>query len=472
MQEVRISDVTMKQSVKSADFTLTFKEKLELSKLLDRLGVSVIEIEGIEQTKIDSLRIKSIAANVKNGILAVPVNHSRESVAATWNALKEARRPRLQVAAPVSSVQMEYIFGKKPAAVLESIRETITACREYTDDVEFIADDATRSDSAFLYQAVSAAIECGVKTVTVCDTAGAMLPDEFTAFLDALYENVPALRDISLGISCSDELSMADACAIAAVRHGATEIKAASYRINNISLPNVSRVLSAKGDANGVYCSVRTTEMNRIIRQIEWMCQTDRSNSSPFDNGVQEDTSELRLSCHDEMPAVLKAVEKLGYDLSEEDGIKVWEAFQRIASRKESVSYKELDAIVASAAMQVPPAYKVESFVVNTGNNISAMAHMKLVRDDKVYEGVSLGDGCIDAVFLSIEQIIGKHYELDDFQIQAVTEGREAMGQTIVKLRSNGKLYSGRGISTDIVSASVHAYINALNKIVYEEEEV
>ena len=121
--------------------------------------------------------------------------------------------------------------------------------------------------------------------------------------------------------------------------------------------------------------------------------------------------------------------------------------------------------------MQVPPAYKVDSFVVNTGNNISAMAHMKLIRDDKVYEGVSLGDGCIDAVFLSIEQIIGKHYELDDFQIQAVTEGREAMGQTVVKLRSNGKLYSGRGISTDIVGASVHAYINALNKIVYEEEE-
>ena len=471
MQEVRISDVTMKQANSTANFTLTFKEKLELSKLLDRLGASVIEIEGIEHTKIDSLRIKSIAANVKNGILAVPVQHSRESVETTWNALKEARHPRLQVAAPVSSVQMEYIFGKKPAAVLQSIRETVAACKEYTNDVEFIADDATRSDAAFLYDAVSAAIEAGAETITLCDTAGAMLPDEFTAFLDALYENVPAMKNVSLGISCSDELSMADACAIAAVRHGATEIKAASYRINTVSLPNVCRVLAAKGDATNVYCSVRMTEMNRIIRQIEWMCQTDRSKASPFDHGVQEESGEMMLSCHDEMPAVLKMVEKLGYDLSEEDGIKVWEAFQRIAARKEQVSSKELDAIVASAAMQVPPAYKVDSFVVNTGNNISAMAHMKLIRDDKVYEGVSLGDGCIDAVFLSIEQIIGKHYELDDFQIQAVTEGREAMGQTVVKLRSNGKLYSGRGISTDIVGASVHAYINALNKIVYEEEE-
>lgn len=470
MQEIRISDITMKQT-NSAAFSLTFKEKLELSKLLDRLGAAVIEIEGIEQLKIDSLRIKSVAANVKNGILAVPVKHSRESVENTWNAVKEARHPRLQVCAPVSSVQMEYIFGKKPAAVLESIRQTISMCREYTDDVEFIADDATRSDSAFLYQAISVAIESGVKTVTVCDTAGAMLPDEFTAFLDALYENVPLLKNVSLGISCSNTLSMADACAIAAVHHGATEIKAASYRIDTVSLPNVAKVLAAKGDAAEIYCTVHMTELRRIVRQIEWMCQTDRSKSSPFDNGVQEENASPALSCHDEMSAVIAAVKKLGYDLSDEDNMKVWEAFQRISARKEQVSSKELDAIVASAAMQVPPAYKVESFVVNTGNDITAMAHMKLSRDNRIYEGVSLGDGCIDAVFLSIEQIIGKHYELDDFQIQAVTEGREAMGQTVVKLRSNGRLYSGRGISTDIVSASVHAYINALNKIVYEEEE-
>ena len=471
MQEVRISDITMKQAKSSTEHALTFKEKLELSKLLDRLGVSVIEIEGIEQMKIDSLRIKSIAANVKNGILAVPVHHSRESVEATWNALKEARRPRLQVAAPVSSVQMEYIFGKKPAAVLKSISETVAACCEYTSDVEFIAEDATRSDASFLYQAITAAIEAGAKTVTVCDTAGAMLPDEFTAFVDSIYENVPSLKEVSLGISCSDALSMADASAIAAVRHGATEVKAASYRVDTVSLPNISRVLAAKGEDNGVFCSVRTTEMNRIIRQIEWMYETDRSKSSPFDNGVRQDDEEMMLSCHEELPAIIKAGEKLGYDLSEEDNIKVFEAFKRIAERKDQISYKELDAIIASVAMQVPAAYKVESFVVNTGNNITAMAHMKLSRDGNVYEGVSLGDGCIDAAFLSIEQIIGKHYELDDFQIQAITEGREAMGQTIVKLRSNGKLYSGRGISTDIVGASVHAYINALNKIVYEEEE-
>jgi 2-isopropylmalate synthase len=211
--------------------------------------------------------------------------------------------------------------------------------------------------------------------------------------------------------------------------------------------------------------------MKRITGQIAWMCQTGRSKNSPFDNGVQEDDGSLYLTAHDDLSTVMKMASRLGYDLSEEDGVRVFNAFQVIAAKKEKVGAKELDAIVASAAMQVPPTYTLNSYVVTSGNTISATAHLKLHKHDKVMEGVSIGDGPIDAAFLAIEQITGQHYELDDFQIQAVTEGREAMGQTIVRLRSGGKLYSGRGISTDIVCASIKAYLNALNKIVYEEEE-
>ena len=470
MNQIRISDVTMKQTGK--EISLSFKEKIELSKLLDKLGVSVIELEPIAQPRIDALRIKSIAAAVKDSILAVPVALNADSVAATWNALKEAKKARLQVCAPVSPVQMEYLFHKKPEAMLTSIRETLAECLKYCADVEFIADDATRSDTTFLYDAVRAAIEAGAKTVTVCDTAGSMLPNEFTAFIRALYANVPELKEVTLGISCSDNLSMADSCAIAAIRYGAGEIKAAAYRQNLISLPNVAKVLKAKGDVYNVSCAVRTTELKRITDQIAWMCQTGRSKNSPFDNGVQDEDGNLYLTSHDDLSAVMKVVAQLGYDLSEEDGKHVYDAFLAIASRKERVGAKELDAIVASAAMQVPPTYVLESYVVNSGNTISATAHLKLHKQDKMLQGVSIGDGPIDAAFLAVEQITGQHYELDDFQIQAVTEGREAMGQTVVKLRSGGKVYSGRGISTDIVGASIRAYINALNKIVYEEESV
>lgn len=470
MKQIRISDVTMKQT--GADISLSFREKIELSKLLDKLGVTVIELEPLVQAKIDALRIKSVAAAVKNSILAVPVALDPENVRLTWNALKEAKKPRLQVCAPVSSVQMEYLFHKKPEAMIRAVCQTIADCCALCSDVEFVADDATRSDPAFLYEIIAAAIKAGAKTVTVCDTAGTMLPNEFTAFIRELYAGVSALNDVILGISCSDNLSMADSCAFGAIRYGAGEVKAASYRLNMVSLPNVAKVLAAKGDFYNATCSVRTTEMKRITGQIARMCQTGRKKSSPFDNGVQDDDGSLYLTGHDDLGAVMKMALHLGYDLSEEDGAKVFEAFRAIAQKKDKVSAKELDAIVASAAMQVPPTYVMESYVVTSGNTISATAHLKLHKHSKVLEGVSIGDGPIDAAFLAVEQITGQHYELDDFQIQAVTEGREAMGQTVVKLRANGKVYSGRGISTDIVGASIQAYINALNKIVYEEDNV
>ena len=178
--------------------------------------------------------------------------------------------------------------------------------------------------------------------------------------------------------------------------------------------------------------------------------------------------SEFFLNVYDDLESVRKASVSLGYDLSEDDLAKVFESFRGIADKKE-VSARELEVIIASVALQVPPTYRLVSYVINSGNVINATSHIVLEKAGKALDGLCAGDGPIDASFLSIEQIVGTHYELDDFQIQAVTEGREAMGSAVVKLRSGGKLYSGRGISTDIIGASIHAYINALNKIVYEE---
>ena len=470
MKKIRISDVTMKQAVQ--DVSLSFKEKIELAKLLDKLDVSVIELEGIQNVKIDSLRIKSISSAVQQSIVAVPVQLDAQSVQTVWNALQTAKHPRLQVCAPVSSVQMEYLYHKKPDAMMRGVRDTVAACKALCADVEFVADDATRSDPAFLAQIVSGAVEEGATTVTLCDTAGTMMPEEFAAFIKALYQAVPALETVCVGVSCSNELSMADACVIAAVCQGAGEIKAAAYPVNTASLANVSRIISARGDSFQAACSVRVTQLSRIVNQITWMCQNGRSKNSPFDSSVHDEDAGIYLTAHDDLSGVMKAVQRMGYDLSEEDGVKVFEAFQAIAAKKEKVSARELDAIVASAAMQVPATYQLDTYVITAGNTISATAHLKLRKQDTVMEGVCIGDGPIDAAFRAIESIIGCHYELDDFQIQAVTEGREAMGQTVVKLRSGGKLYSGKGISTDIVGASIQAYISALNKIVYEEETV
>ncbi len=470
MKQIKISDVTMKHTADG--FSLSFREKIELAKLLDSLGTSVIELEGVGESRTDALRVKSIASAVKNSTLAVPVALNGENIETVWNALKGAKHPRLQVCAPVSSVQMEYLYHKKPEVVMNDIKESIFACKNLCGDVEFVADDATRSDGAFLSGVITTAINAGATTVTVCDSAGTMLPNEFADFIENLINTTPALKEVDLGVNLSDEMFLADACAIAAVEKGATEIKAAAYRQGSASLANVAKILNTRSATMGVTTNISVAQLGRSIQQITLMCETERKKTSPFDSGVRNEDEGVYLTVHDDADSVLKAVTALGYDLSEEDAPKVMEAFRRIAAKKEQVSVRELDAIVASAAMQVPPTYQLETFVINSGNTISSTAHMKLKKNGQILEGVCIGDGPIDAAFLAIESITGRHYELDDFQLKAVTEGREAMGQTIVRLRSGGKLYSGRGISTDIVCAGINAYLSALNKIVYEEEEI
>ena len=465
MKQIRISDVTMKAKA----VTLSFREKIELAKLLDSLGVSVIELEGIDSSRSDALRIKSVAAAVKESTVAVPVKLEEENIEAVWNALKLAKKPRLQVCAPISSVQMEYLYHKKAETMLEAVCQAVRSCKRRCTEVEFVADDATRAEPAFVKRIITAAIEAGATTVTVCDAAGSMLPDEFADFVKTVRETVGDTA--CLGVSCSNALALADASAVAAVGVGAGEIKAAAFNVDTCDLSNVAKILAARADTLDAGCSLRTAQLSRIVGQIAWMCQTERKKTSPFDSGVRTEEAGIWLTAHDSMEAVLQAVEQLGYELSEEDRVKVFDAFQAIAEKKEKVGIRELDAIVAAAAMQVPSAYQLDTYVINAGNTIASSAHMRLRRGEELLEGVCLGDGPIDAAFLAIESITGHHYELDDFQIQAVTEGREAMGQTIVRLRSNGKLYSGRGISTDIVCASIHAYLSALNKIVYEEEE-
>lgn len=469
MEKLSIADITLKQAAKSAEYSLSFREKIEIAKLLDKANVSVIELPAITKETTDVLLIKSIASCVKNSVIAVPVNLAEQDIERVAEALKVANKARIQVIVPTSTVQMEYICKKKPPMVLEMIKELVSKAKESGYDVEFVADDATRSEADFLYKAIDTAVSSGASTVTLCDTAGTMLADEISTFVDDAYTAVPAIETVAVGIQCSDEVNMSCACCISAIKSGVKEIKVSSINgKESAALEPVCKAIRIHSDELKVETGIRMTEFGRITKQIDWIANSKRSKTSPFDFGVSSADNDFVLNEHDDITEVSKAVKSLGYDLSQDDISKVYEAFKRISGKK-TVGAKELDAIVASAAMQVPTTYFIESYVINSGNVISATANITLRKNDEKISGLSNGDGPIDAAFLAIEQIIGRHYELDDFQIQSVTEGREAMGSAIVKLRSDGKLYSGKGISTDIIGASIRAYLNAVNKIVYEE---
>lgn len=482
MRDIRISDETMKRAAATKELALSFKEKLELAKLLDGLKVSVIEIEGIEKSKADMLRIKSVASIVRNSTLAVPVKIDGSDVDEVWRAMAEAAHPRLQVQIATSPARMEYVHQMKAPDVLAAVAQTIKACSEHTSDVEFIAEDATRTDGEYLKEVIGTAIEAGATTVTVCDDAGIMLPAEFVGLISNLLGSIPAFSEdassgaasarTALGIRCSNELFMAVSTSIAGIAEGAAEVKTTSYPLGETELPKLVKALSVKGDAYDVNCPVNTTVLQRTMSQVERICNPAANKASHFASLSSDDTtSDIVLSASDSQEAVAEAVAKLGYDLSAEDIALVYEAFQRIATKKESVDARELDVIVASAAMQVPSTYKLDRYTINSGNSIKATASIRMLVGEETVEKVAMGDGPIDAAFAAIDLIVGQAFELDDWQMQSVTEGQEAMGECVVKLNSDGKIFSGRGISTDIIGSSIRAYINALNKVVYEKEE-
>ena len=466
MRTVQIADITLRQT--GGDRALSFKERVEIARTLDRLQVDAVELPPILDGRAGALSNKTIASVVSSARLSAAAGLTEESVELTWESVRGARKPGLHILLPASPVQMEYMCHKKGPAMLELARALVGRARYFTEQVEFSALDATRAEPEFLHQLLSAALEAGASAVTVCDSAGIMTPGECAGFIRSLYEAVPGLEKVLLGVELSDGLHMASACAAAALDAGAGLVKTAIAPMDAPTTEHFAAYLSARGESRGLRWNLRTTELSRAAAQLRWLLQSQRSSGSPFDSGVDDGAPAVCLTAGDDIGEMVKVVRHLGYDLTEEDNARVYESFQRIAAKKHFVSARELDAIVASTAMQVPSTYRIINYVITCGNMTSAMANLTLEKDGEKQQGVCAGDGPIDAAFLAIEQIIGHHYELADYQIQTVTEGREAMGSALVKLRSNGKLYSGNGISTDVIGASIRAYINALNKIVYE----
>ncbi len=470
MTNIAISDITLREEGKQGGYSLSFKEKIEVAKTLDKLNVDVIETAPVKNGKTDILYLHSVAPLIKNSILSCPVGFDEASVKEAYEAIKTAKKPRLHVMMPVSTVQMEYICGKKPKAMLEVMETVVKCAKALCDDVEVSLMDATRAEKAFLCQMAQKAIDCGATVITLCDSAGEMLPAEFEEFLSGIFEEVPKMKEVKASVECSNSLSMALACALSCICHGVTQIKTSVISKDYPALSAISRVFREKGDSLGITANINMAVLDKSVSKIKLM-GGGGSGNSPFGGAIGiSEGEEILLSAESDIKAVKMGVKKLGYDLSDEDMSRVYEEFLQLSKNKK-VGSKELDAIVASVAMQVVPTYKLISYVINNGNVISPTAHIVLDKKGEIMQGICIGDGPVDAAFLAIEQITGHHFELDDFQIQSVTEGRSAMGSSIVKLRHNGKPYSGKGISTDIIGASINAYINALNKICFEEDE-
>ena len=468
MRKIAIADATLRFGEMSRS-ALGFKEKIEIVKQLDRLCVDVLETSLLLNGKTDILLLHSLLPLVENRVISCPVKLDVESVRQAWSAIGKARHPRLNLQVPVSTVQMEYCCHQKPQAVLDSLAALAAEIKRCGAELEVSFLDATRAEMDFLVTAVNTAVENGAEIITLCDSAGQMFAGDLAEFLQEVKANVPALENVVLSVECSNILHMAPACAVVCIEHGVGQIKTAIGSRDLLSLASLADILRSKAGTLGVASSLNLSCCDKIVGQILDILN-GKNSEVPSALTLPSGAADWKLGSADDMAAINQAVKKLGYELSADDLSKVYEEFKRLAQKKD-LGARDLDAIVAAVAMQVPPTYKLQSFVINSGNIISSMAHVVLLRGEEEVQGFSMGDGPIDAAFLSIENIVGRHFELDDFHINAVTEGREAVGSSVVRLRCNGKLYSGKGVSTDIIGAGIRAYVDALNKICHEENE-
>ncbi len=462
MKNITISDITLKKLSQDREAALLFREKTAVAVCADGIGANVIELAPIKNPREDAIICKTISQNVKNAIIAVPVGFDKESVATAWDCIKEAKKPRLQIELPASTVLMEYTYHIKSEKMLTKIAELVKAAKELCEDVEFSALDATRADIDFLVSAAKEAAANGATAITVCDDAGVSIPEEIAAITERLKSEV----NIPVYVQVSDRVNMAVASAVAAIKAGADGIKCAMAGKNVLLTGELADALGICAKQIGAETTLQNVKIHASIDDM-----LAKINHTAYEAaGEVSEKSKILLDSDSTIAQVAQAARVLGYELTDSDCGNVHKALMQVCEKKDAVGAKELEALIASSAMQAPSTYHLESYTTNSSNLASSMSQVTLKCNGEIINGVSIGDGPIDSAFRAIEQCIGYHYELDDFQVQSVTEGKEALGSALVRLRNNGKLYSGNGISTDIVAASIRAYINALNKIVFEEE--
>jgi len=468
MINIKIADISLRESEQSDAARLSFKEKLETAKLLEKLRIDVIETSSVGDSPADAVFIRTLASSLENSTISVQVDLDRHNVDTVWGALSKAKKPRLNVVVPTSTVQMEYRKHLNMNTVPQLVSEITAYCAGLCPDVEFTAVDSTRSEPDFLAGVLKAAIIAGAGTITLCDSVGELLPDELTQFISSVYASVPELSEKTLSLHLRDNLGLASASALAGIKSGARQIKVSSgIETGNLSLEQFLSVVNIRGETLGIGSNLNTTALNRTCMQLAALagssgaCRvfTDRSENRIEASELGEEADIDTLRNH---------ITALGYDVTDDDLSHIYTQFKDIARNKKVVT-RDIEALIAETAGQSAPVYKLRNFVINSGSSIVATAFVEIEKSGALSTALSSGDGPIDAAIKAAEQIFGVHYDLEEFQIQAVTAGREATGDALIKLRHAGKLYSGRGVSTDVVGASIRAYLSAVNKIIHDQ---
>jgi 2-isopropylmalate synthase len=496
MDQVRIFDTTLRDGEQSPGINLNVKEKLEIAEQLARLGVDIIEAGFPQTSPGDFEAVKAVAEQVKGPTIAALARAHPMDIDRAWEALQNAPKPRIHVFLSTSDIHRKYMLNATEEEIVAQAVEGVRRAKGYVEDVEFSPQDATRTEWDYLCQIVEATIDAGATTINIPDTVGYTLPEEFSEMLRFVYERVPRLRDVILSVHCHNDLGLAVANSIAAVKEGARQVEVAvngiGERAGNCSLEEVVMILRTRRDLLEVETGINTRELARTSRLVSLLTgyQVQRNKAIVGENafahesgihqhGVLQDRltyeiieaedigvegGRIVLGKHSGRHAFAKTLEEMGFQLGGEELNRAFTRFKELVDRKIQITDKDLEAIVADEIQAVEEVYKLESLQVAGGTHLAPTATVRIARDGQSVTESAMGDGMVDAAFGAIKRATGVDVDLRSFNIAAVTEGSEALGDVTVQVEIEGDRYTGRGISTDIVEASARAFLNAINR--------
>jgi len=505
MDRVIIFDTTLRDGEQAAGGRMNIEEKLEIARQLELLGVDVIEAGFPISSPSDFEAVRTIAQEVRKPAICALARALPQDIDRAWEAIKGAEHPRIHTFLSASDIHLVYQLKKSREEIIEMARSMVARAKKYVADVEFSPMDASRTEPDYLYQILREAIAAGATTVNIPDTVGYAIPTEFGRLIEGITQNVPNIDQAVISVHCHNDLGLAVANSLEAIKHGARQVECTingiGERAGNASLEEIVMALKTRNDFFGLTTEIDTTQIYKTSRRVSevtgFVVQPNKAivgdNAFRHQSGIHQDgvikmavtyeimdprtvgipASSLVMGKLSGRHALKEHLAELGYSLSDEDLRRVFTAFKELADKKKEVTDKDIESLVAEDKRTVTEFYHLDRLQVTCGDRGIPTASIRLIAPDgEAKADAALGTGPVDAVYQAINRIVGVPNKLTEFTVKSVTEGIDAIGEVLIRIESEGITYTGRGADTDIITASAKAYMNALNRLLSAKKVV
>ena len=498
MDRVIIFDTTLRDGEQAAGGTLNIQEKLEIARQLEKMGVDVIEAGFPISSPGDFEAVKLIAKEIRTPVICGLARAHPDDIDRAWEAVKEAKNPRIHIFLSASDIHLVHQLKKSREQVLDTSREMVARAKKYLDNIEFSPMDASRAEPEYIYQILEAVIDAGATTVNIPDTVGYAIPDEFGNLIEGILKNVPNIERAVVSAHCHNDLGLAVANSLEAIKRGARQVECTingiGERAGNASLEEIVMVIRTRKDFFNLTTNVDARQIYRASRLVSeltgFSVQPNKAiigaNAFRHESGIHQDgvikmpityeimdprtvgipASSLVLGKLSGRHAFKERLTELGYNLSDEEVNRAFSAFKELADKKKRVTDKDIESLIAQELRTESEVYHIDRVQVSCGDRGIPTASVVLTSPDgQVLADAALGTGPVDAVYKAINRIVNVPNLLTEFSVKSINEGIDAIGEVLIRIESEGITYTGRGADTDIIVASAKAYMNALNRL-------